>query len=45
MADGDLQLGPGDLATIHKGVEHQPIAPVETEIVLFEPAGVVNTGD
>lgn len=40
-----LQLGPGEFAIILHGVEHRPVADEETHIMLFEPAGVLNTGN
>lgn len=39
-----VTLGPGQLHVVPRGVEHCPVARVETQIVLIEPAGVVNTG-
>ena len=45
MRHGSVELGPGDLYVVPRGVEHRPVATVPTEAVLFEPAGVVNTGD
>jgi mannose-6-phosphate isomerase-like protein (cupin superfamily) len=30
---------------VPKGVEHRPVADAECEVLLLEPAGVVNTGD
>ena len=39
-------LGPGELCVIPKGVRHRPIAKTdEVHIMLFEKAGVTNTGD
>ena len=41
-----VRLGPGDLTVIPKGVRHRPVVeegPVS--LLLFEKAGVVNTGD
>lgn len=40
-----VTLRAGDLFVVPKGVEHRPIASQECEVVLLEPAGVVNTGD
>ncbi len=45
LRDGEVALGPGELAVIPAGTEHRPVADEEVEVVLFEPAGVVNTGD
>lgn len=44
MHDGNVQLGPGDLYVVPKGVAHKPIAHGECKILLLEPRGVVNTG-
>lgn len=38
-------LGPGDVCVVPRGVEHRPVAEQECCVVLFEPAGVVNTGN
>ncbi len=43
--DRVLELGPGDLAVVPRGVEHRPVADEEAEILLFEPAEVLNTGN
>ncbi|MET9883510.1 cupin domain-containing protein [Streptomyces sp. NPDC006430] len=45
LRDGDVTLGPGDLYVVPRGVEHCPVADEEVSILLFEPAGTVNTGD
>lgn len=45
MRDGDVTLGPGELYVVPKGVEHCPVAEVETHLLLIEPAGTPNTGD
>ena len=41
----DVQLGPGELFVVPKGVEHCPKAEEETHVLLIEPLGTVNTGD
>ena len=43
--DGEVWLAPGEFLTIPRGVEHLPVAPEETCVVLIEPKGVVNTGE
>jgi mannose-6-phosphate isomerase-like protein (cupin superfamily) len=43
--DRVVEVGPGELLVVPRGVEHRPVADVETEIVLFEPAGTLNTGN
>jgi uncharacterized protein (TIGR03086 family) len=45
MRHGHVELGPGDLYVVPRGVVHRPVATEPTESVLLEPAGVVNTGD
>lgn len=43
--DRSVELGPGDFLVVPRGVEHRPVAPAEVELILFEPAGTLNTGD
>lgn len=43
--DGAVEMGPGDMLVIPRGVEHRPVADEEVEVLLFEPAGVRNTGN
>jgi uncharacterized RmlC-like cupin family protein len=38
-------FGPGELLRVPRGVEHLPVALPGTELVLFERADLVNTGD
>lgn len=45
LRDRDIWLEPGEFAVIPKGVEHKPVADDETEILLFERAGTLNTGN
>lgn len=45
LRDGDVELGAGELFVVPRGVEHCPVAEEETAIMLFEPAGTINTGD
>jgi mannose-6-phosphate isomerase-like protein (cupin superfamily) len=40
-----VTLGPGELFVVPRGVEHRPVADGVCEVLLLEPAGVVNTGD
>ena len=42
---GDVELGPGDLYVVPRGVEHCPRADGEVSALLIEPQGTVNTGD
>jgi mannose-6-phosphate isomerase-like protein (cupin superfamily) len=45
LRDGNVELGPGDLYVVPKGVEHRPVADEEAHILLIEPTGTPNTGD
>ena len=45
LRDGAVDLGPGEMFVVPRGVEHKPSAPDECRILLVEPSGVVNTGD
>ncbi|GGK34728.1 cupin domain-containing protein [Nocardia camponoti] len=45
MRDGDVNVRPGQLFVVPRGVEHCPVADGEVHAMLIEPAGVVNTGD
>lgn len=38
-------LKPNEFIIIPKGIEHRPVAEEEVSIMLFEPAGTLNTGD
>ncbi|GMK57448.1 hypothetical protein CspeluHIS016_0402820 [Cutaneotrichosporon spelunceum] len=40
-----VELGPGDVYVVPRGVEHRPRAQELVTALLFEPSGVVNTGD
>jgi len=43
--DRSVELREGDLLVVPRGVEHRPVAERECSILLFEPAGTVNTGN
>jgi mannose-6-phosphate isomerase-like protein (cupin superfamily) len=45
LRDRTLTLQPGQFLIIPRGVEHQPYAAEEVDVVLFEPAGTLNTGN
>jgi mannose-6-phosphate isomerase-like protein (cupin superfamily) len=44
LRDGAVVLGPGQMAVVPRGVEHRPVADGEVHLLLFEPAGTLNTG-
>ncbi len=43
--DHVVEMGPGDMVVVPRGVEHRTAADEEAEVLIFEPAEVVNTGD
>jgi mannose-6-phosphate isomerase-like protein (cupin superfamily) len=43
--DRVVTLDPGDCIVVPRGVEHRPVAEREASALLFEPAGVRNTGN
>ena len=45
LRERTIILDPGQLFVVPRGVEHRPVAPEEVHVLLFEPAGTVNTGD
>jgi mannose-6-phosphate isomerase-like protein (cupin superfamily) len=43
--DRAVTLGPGELVVVPAGVLHRTAADEEAEVLCFEPADVLNTGD
>lgn len=43
--DGKVTMNEGEMYVVPKGVEHKPVAEQEVQVLLVEPAGLVNTGD
>jgi quercetin dioxygenase-like cupin family protein len=43
--DRVVTLGPGEFLVVPRGVEHRTVAEDEAAVLLFEPAGVRNTGN
>lgn len=43
--DRAVELHPGELLVVPRGVEHRTVADEEVEVLLFEPAATRNTGD
>ena len=43
--DRVVELEPGELVVVPRGVEHRTVADEEAEVLLFEPAATRNTGD
>jgi mannose-6-phosphate isomerase-like protein (cupin superfamily) len=45
LRDRDIELDPGELFVVPRGVEHRPEAAQGASVLLIEPNGTVNTGD
>lgn len=45
LRDRDVELGPGELFVVPRGVEHCPRADAEAHVLLLERSGTPNTGD
>lgn len=45
LRDKTIVLNEGDMLIVPKGVEHKPVAENEVWVMLFEPAGTLNTGN
>lgn len=43
--DRSVDLGPGQFLIVPRGVEHRPVAESEAQVLLFEPASTLNTGN
>ena len=45
LRDRNIELNEGEFLVVPKGVEHRPVARDEVWVLLFEPAGTLNTGN
>ena len=45
LDDRVVPIREGEFFIVPRGVEHKPVAVTETHILLFEPAGTLNTGN
>lgn len=45
LIDKTIVLNPGEFVIIPKGIDHKPYAEEEVEVLLFEPATTINTGN
>ena len=43
--DRCVEMKVGQMIVVPRGVEHRPVAPEPCSVLLFEPAGLINTGD
>jgi len=44
-AERSLELREGEFVIVPRGTDHRPCAAEEVHVLLFEPAGTLNTGD
>lgn len=44
LRDKTVQLSEGEFFIVPRGVEHKPAADQEAELLMFEPAATLNTG-
>ena len=45
LRDRDTVVNEGEFIIVPRGVEHLPVADEECQVLLFEPASTLNTGD
>ena len=45
LEDERVEIGPGEIFVVPKGVVHRPVAEEEAMILLIEPKGEPNSGD
>ena len=45
LRDKNIEVKPGEFIIIPKGTEHRPVTNGEVEVMLFEPATTLNTGN
>jgi mannose-6-phosphate isomerase-like protein (cupin superfamily) len=45
LRDKTITINEGEFIIIPRGVEHRPVAHEEVEVMLFEPASTLNTGN
>lgn len=45
LRDRSIELGQGEFLVVPRGVEHRPVADEACEVLLFEPASTLNTGN
>lgn len=45
LRDRTITINAGEFLIVPRGVEHRPVAREEVEIILFEPASTLNTGN
>lgn len=43
--DRTVTINPNEFIVVPRGVEHKPVVQEEAEVILFEPASTLNTGN
>lgn len=43
--DRSVSIEEGEFIIVPRGTEHRPVAEEEVQVLLFEPASTINTGD
>ncbi len=43
--DKSVEVKPGEMIIVPRGMQHKPVAEEEVHIMLFEPASTLNTGN
>ena len=43
--DREVCIEEGEVIVVPRGVEHRPVAEEEAQVLLFEPASTLNTGN
>jgi len=44
LRDGNIELSPGEMYVVPKGIEHCPYAAEDTHFMMIEPASTAHTG-
>ena len=45
LRDKTITINEGEFLIVPRGIQHKPVAKEEVHILLFEPAGTLNTGE
>ncbi|WP_298300359.1 cupin domain-containing protein [Hydrotalea sp.] len=45
FSDKNVVVNEGEFIIVPRGIEHRPVATEEVHVMLFEPAGTLNTGN
>lgn len=45
VRDRQIHVEEGEFLIVPRGIEHRPVADQDVQVLLFEPAATLNTGD